>query len=417
MRVAEIRAVLGYLWLTGATGFGHGLLWTVYLLWQERVGMLTPQQMVLMGTVAEITILLCEVPTGVVADTVSRRLSFALGYLIIGVGFLMQAAFPVLGVIVVGAALWGLGETFISGAREAWVADEIRVSGGPVSAAEAFARGNTFRLCGAVLGAWAAAAFGFFGGLSAAIWAGSIAFMIVGVLCLVLLPERGFHRASDTERSNWTHMKETLRGGIRLAKTRFGIRAVMLTTFFVGLASEGFDRLWSPHMNKLGFPDVMPDVVWLAVLASVPSLLAALAGAWIVRSGIPNDMGRTLKALFWIHCGVMVAVLGFAFSGSFLMAAGFLVLGRVLRRVDTPLITAWVNESAEPSVRATVLSFQGQAHAAGEIGGGPIAAAVAAASGVRAALAFSGAMVGATLVSVGNAIVKTRRAGQQDDAV
>ncbi len=109
MRVAEIRAVPGYLWLTGATGFGHGLLWTVYLLWQERVGMLTPQQMVLMGTVAEITILLCEVPTGVVADTVSRRLSFALGYLIIGAGFLVQAAFPVLGGDCGGGGAVGFG--------------------------------------------------------------------------------------------------------------------------------------------------------------------------------------------------------------------------------------------------------------------------------------------------------------------
>jgi len=106
-------------------GMAHSTAWTQYLLFQENVAGLQPAHLVLMGTVSEITITLCEVPTGMVADTVSRRLSFVIGLLILGLGFLIQGLFPVFGVVVACSVLWGLGETFISGAREAWIADEM----------------------------------------------------------------------------------------------------------------------------------------------------------------------------------------------------------------------------------------------------------------------------------------------------
>ncbi len=111
-------------------GMAHSTAWTQYLLFQENVAGLQPAHLVLMGTVSEITITLCEVPTGMVADTVSRRLSFVIGLLILGLGFLIQGLFPVFGVVVACSVLWGLGETFISGAREAWIADEIPHSPG-----------------------------------------------------------------------------------------------------------------------------------------------------------------------------------------------------------------------------------------------------------------------------------------------
>ena len=47
----------------------------------------SPLQLVLMGTAMEAAVFLCEVPTGVVADTYSRRLSLIIGYLGMGVAW------------------------------------------------------------------------------------------------------------------------------------------------------------------------------------------------------------------------------------------------------------------------------------------------------------------------------------------
>jgi len=65
--------------------------------------------MVLVGTTLEITILLFEIPTGIIADLYSRRLSVVIGYGLIGFGILLSGAVPVFAVILAGQVIWGLG--------------------------------------------------------------------------------------------------------------------------------------------------------------------------------------------------------------------------------------------------------------------------------------------------------------------
>ena len=73
---------------TGEGFFFHlmSVLFSVFLIVELELG---PLQLLLMGTVLELTYLLFEVPTGVVADTVSRRLSVVIGLLGSGVAFLL----------------------------------------------------------------------------------------------------------------------------------------------------------------------------------------------------------------------------------------------------------------------------------------------------------------------------------------
>ena len=57
---------------TAGSALGDTLVWTlapVYFV--QTVGM-SPLQLVLVGTFMELTIFVCEVPTGIVADVVSR---------------------------------------------------------------------------------------------------------------------------------------------------------------------------------------------------------------------------------------------------------------------------------------------------------------------------------------------------------
>jgi DHA3 family tetracycline resistance protein-like MFS transporter len=61
---------------------------------------------VLVGTVMELSIFVFEVPTGIVADTTSRRLSIVIGNVIMGVAFVVVGVFPDVWPILVGYALW-----------------------------------------------------------------------------------------------------------------------------------------------------------------------------------------------------------------------------------------------------------------------------------------------------------------------
>jgi len=68
-----------------AMRFAEGLFFAIYatmsLVYQAAVVGLNPLQLVLVGTVLEASYFLADVPTGVVADVYSRRLSIVIGFI------------------------------------------------------------------------------------------------------------------------------------------------------------------------------------------------------------------------------------------------------------------------------------------------------------------------------------------------
>ncbi|HEY9376144.1 MAG TPA: hypothetical protein VIQ02_03510, partial [Jiangellaceae bacterium] len=120
-----MRAYPVWLAYTGVWAFVGSLSWTtaaVYLI--RDVGM-TPLQLVLTGTALEVGYFLFEIPTGVVADLYSRRLSLVVAAVISGTAMVITGAVQSAAVVIAAAALWGIGWTFRSGAEDAWLADEL----------------------------------------------------------------------------------------------------------------------------------------------------------------------------------------------------------------------------------------------------------------------------------------------------
>ena len=66
-----------------------------------------------------------EVPTGVVADLYGRKLSVVISLLVMGSATILVGAVPQFWAILLGWVLWGFGLTFMSGAYEAWITDEV----------------------------------------------------------------------------------------------------------------------------------------------------------------------------------------------------------------------------------------------------------------------------------------------------
>ena len=135
-----------YLVLEFSAALLFSLIFTVSQLYFVTTVQLSPLQLVLVGTILEATVFLFEIPTGVVADLRSRRLSVILGYALMGVGFLVEGAFPYFASVALAQVLWGFGYTFTSGATQAWVADEL----GEDRAGQAYLRGAQAAPAGAV---------------------------------------------------------------------------------------------------------------------------------------------------------------------------------------------------------------------------------------------------------------------------
>ncbi len=142
------KSLLVYLALEGSASMLFAMVFNVNILYQVTIAKLNPLQLVLVGTMLETTVFLFEVPTGIVADLYSRRLSVIIGYFLIGAGFILEGSLPVFATILLAQFLWGLGYTFTSGATQAWISDEI----GEEVAGQAFLRGNQVGQAGSLLG-------------------------------------------------------------------------------------------------------------------------------------------------------------------------------------------------------------------------------------------------------------------------
>ena len=114
-----------YLVMQSIYGFCFTLIVTVNLIYQAATVGLTAFQLVLVGSVLELVCVLCEVPTGALADLVGRRPAIVAGIALIGAGFTLEGLVPELGAILVGNVLFGVGATLTSGAEQAWLTDEV----------------------------------------------------------------------------------------------------------------------------------------------------------------------------------------------------------------------------------------------------------------------------------------------------
>lgn len=359
-----------YTALCGAQGLAFGLaatLHTVYKIEDLRLG---PLQIVLLAALTEVVILLCEVPTGVLADTIGRRFSVVLGLALNGAAWLIIGSSTELVGLAVGAVVWGLAETFGSGAREAWVADEIEPG---ASASAAFAQGAEAGMAARFVGTWLAAGIGIWAGNAAPMLAAGVVFLLLAVLAGAVMSERGFRRPKE---AGMTGAMDTLREGLRLARTSRSLGAVLTAALIFAAACEGFDRLWQQVLID-GFSPLpsffgLESKLWWAALNSGALLTGAAMVVWLRKSGRMESEARVKRSLGWITVGLVAGLAAFAFAASFWWGAAAFLFVRTLRRASDPLFTAWVNHNARPEVRATVLSFHSQAHSMGELGGGPL---------------------------------------------
>ena len=149
--------------------------------------------MVLVGTVLEVTCFLFEVPTGIVADLWSRRVSVIIGFVLVGAGFAVEGIVATFAAAIVGNIVWGIGYTFTSGALQAWITDEV----GEEHVAPVFTRETQIDLSFSIVGTLAAGGLGLIS-LRAPIIVAGVTLMVLGVVLWAVMPERHFQ--PDTPR-------------------------------------------------------------------------------------------------------------------------------------------------------------------------------------------------------------------------
>lgn len=401
------RAYPVYLWMESIISLASWLVFTVDLIYQVTTVGLNPLQLVLVGTTVEVTAFIFEVPTGVVADTISRKLSIILGLIFIGAGFIIEGAIPRFETILFAQVVAGIGYTFTSGATEAWIADEV----GEAAATRAFLRGSQVGYIGALLGIGAAVALGSVA-INLPIIIGGAIMILVGLVLIVVMPETGFKPTPREDRTTFQSMLHTFKSGVKLVRGKPVLISILTLGLIYGAYSEGFDRLWTAHfLQDMVIPTIgnLQPVVWFGIIRAVSMLLSIGLTEVMKRKGNTDRHGLVARAVLALNVSMVIGLLTFAVTGNFVIALLAYWLTSSARRTLNPVYLTWVNQHLESSVRATVISMTSQIDALGQIIGGPMVGVIGRAFGVPYALLGSGLILSIALPL----LIRTIRRDQQ----
>lgn len=378
-----------YLFIQGMTSFAFTLIFTMNMVYHVTMVGLNPLQLVLVGTTLEVTAFLFEIPTGVVADVYSRRLSVIIGYFLIGLGFLVESI-PTFTTVLMAQVIWGIGYTFTSGAGDAWLVDEI----GQERATKAFIRGSQVGQIASFAAIVLSIALALVQ-LNLPHRVTAITFVLLSLTLILIMPEQGFKRADRGERASWGQMFTTFHEGANLIRLRPILMLIVASTFILGLYSEAWDRLWTAHfLTGFGLPPATnyETVLIFGAMSMVGSLISLVASEAVRQRNLQSN--RELStALAFTYLFIGLGILAFALAGQLWFAIAALWFVGVVRTVSSPLQSAWINQHTDSNVRATVLSIDSQANAIGQIAGGPILGYLGTLYGLRVVLSISGLLI------------------------
>ena len=332
-------------------------------------------QLVLVGTVLETACFLLEIPTGVVADLYSRRRSVLIGIFLYGIGFVMEGALPWFATVLLAQIVWGCGDTFNTGALEAWIASEETGK----SMDEVFLRGGQLAQLGSVVGVVSGTLLGNINLQLPLILAG-VLYLFLGLVFTRIMPETNFSPALEERQGLLKDFASLFKLNFSFVKGAPVLLALLAITLCGGLASEGFDRLSTAHFLE---DTVMPaigllnSVTWFGVMNLIGSALGIFASQLLI-SHIEKRGTVSRTGLVMFTCaGYIIFLVLFALSRNFWFILGVFLLAGLMRTMKEPVLTAWMNDHVDEKMRATVFSTSGQLDSFGQIIGGPIVGLVA----------------------------------------
>jgi MFS family permease len=308
---------------------------------------------------------LFEVPTGVVADTVGRRTSYLLGtatlfgstllYLVL---WQTHASFVPWAVV---SMLLGLGFTFFSGATEAWLVDGLHATGYRGSLDDAFAKGQVANGIAMMAGSIG-------GGLLAQVSNLGIPYVARAVLLAVtfVVAWRAMRDIGFTPKPGASVRAEM--GGIVRASLRHGllnppVRWLMIAgPFTAGATVYGFYAAQPYLLELYGHADSY----------AIAGLSAGIvAGAQIAGGASASYVARVFRDRILIlvvvigGSGAVIALMGLVTS--FWIALGLLMVWGTMFAAMTPVRQAYLNSHIPSAQRATVLSSDNLLASAGGV--------------------------------------------------
>jgi len=298
---------------------------------------------------------LFEIPTGVLADTKGRRISYLIGTLTLAVTTLL---YLVLDIIHAPFLYWaivslflGLGFTFFSGATDAWLVDALKATKYKGQLDAVFGKAQVATGIAMLVGSVAGGLIAQFSNLGVPYLVRVLLLVATFAVAFVYMKDLGF-----TPEKQATYIKSVKSIFASSFKYGFGqpaVRWVILAAPFISGVSVYIFYALQPYLLQL-YGD--STAYWIAGLAA-----AVVAGAQIVGGLLVPFFRRLFKRRsMWLLTGTFISALlliSLTLLPNFYFAIGMVVLWGLIGASVMPVRQAYLNDLIPSKQRATVLSF------------------------------------------------------------
>jgi len=314
---------------------------------------------VIAQAVYSIAIILAEVPTGVLADTIGHKKSVIIGSVVEVSAFVAFLLMPDIFGLMLGYALLGLGDAFQSGSTEALLYEGEKQSGTTKNYRKHFAQMMSFRTLAFAIGTAIAGILYGTGGMDL--------LPLIIVLSLLAKLAGGFvvFGARDVTIENTEQLKDsgmwrTFLRGMRYIKGDKTLKNIMYVKLLTLTGQYVLFSSYQPYFEENGV-----SAYFIGLVLTIGGLTNALTMRYIhlVEEYLSLD-----KIVLYCNLGLAATYALFAVASEpWLLVLSFILL-QAQYNLQTPIMSDYVNDRTESDIRATVISGMSLAYSIANTG-------------------------------------------------
>ncbi|WP_240703051.1 MFS transporter [Cohnella luojiensis] len=319
------------------------------LYWEER-GM-TIQKVVFTEIIYALTIVLLEVPTGIMADKWGRKRMLVLSAILGCSEFLILLFATEFWHFATVVFLAGISRASSSGSENALLYDTLALQGKAASFEKQLGRLNACDFGSAMLAALCGSLLASKFNLELNYWIslGSALIALLLSISLIEPPEAAGDASDEDEDEDDVPFKRYVTESLRFFRVNPGVRLIVLSGMITGAAMGYIYEFWQLYANRLEVP-----IIFFGVLSAAIMLLQ-LPGNLLAHLLIRRFSYRTL-----IFIVITVIAIGFTYvaaSMDYIGLAAMLVIC-LFSGVMEPIAAGYLHHRIDSSMRATIDSFR-----------------------------------------------------------
>ncbi|MCF7911097.1 MAG: MFS transporter [Candidatus Cloacimonetes bacterium] len=307
----------------------------LFLLWKG----LSYTNIMVLQSLSALSVLLFEVPTGIVSDKITRHLALFMGSLLCFMGLLLYILGHCFFVFAVAEIVFGLGMTFTSGSDTSLLYESLVKLDRKKEYQTILGKSMSIMFIGQGIGAVISSLLYKINPLIPFII--SLGFLIVAMVTSTFFKDQGRHKSTGNYLSHIIHSG-------REVFTKKRILWALGFAVIMGIASRCSFWLYQPY-----FEVIKLDVAWFGVAFLFFNIAAASSSHYLVKKFKDVRPRRLLLVLLFI--------MGISFLVPALHPAIFLIpvfaLQQFVRGLYNPTMSFYINHQVEDHNRATVSSM------------------------------------------------------------